>query len=77
MNPDGTQQTLIAEAVVVGNPPDWQPLPEPQRSDFNNAAQFCKAERDFLGDETFGNKYGTNGNGANAYGKCVSETTST
>ena len=49
--------------------PDWQPLPEPKRVDFKNAAQFCKAERDFLGDAAFRAKYG---DGANAYGKCVS-----
>jgi Tol biopolymer transport system component len=48
---------------------DWQPLPVPRRSDYKNAAQFCKAERDFLGDEGFRNRYG---GGANAHGKCVS-----
>jgi Tol biopolymer transport system component len=50
--------------------PDWQPVvPGPQRSDYKNAAKFCKAEREFLGEEGFGQKYG---GGANAHGKCVS-----
>jgi hypothetical protein len=38
---------------------------EPQRSDYQNAAKFCKALRDFLGAEEFGKRYAT-------FGKCVS-----
>jgi TolB protein len=69
MNSDGTGVTrLTATAGSSEGSPDWQPLHGPQRSDFKNAAQFCKAERDFLGDEAFRNRYG---GGANAYGKCV------
>jgi Tol biopolymer transport system component len=50
--------------------PDWQPIvPGPQRGDYKNSSRFCRAERDFLGDATFRQKYG---GGANAYGKCVS-----
>jgi hypothetical protein len=49
---------------------DWQPIPGPRRSDYKNAAQFCKAERDFFGDAAFTSKYG---GGANAHGKCVSQ----
>jgi Tol biopolymer transport system component len=50
--------------------PDWQPVvPAPVRSDFRNASRFCKAERDFLGDASFRQKYG---GGANAHGMCVS-----
>jgi hypothetical protein len=37
-----------------------------------NAAQECKAERTGLGDGAFATKYGTNGNKADAFGKCVS-----
>jgi hypothetical protein len=45
-----------------------------------NASQECRAERDLIGDEAFGLKYGTNapkgekskGAGKNAFGKCVS-----
>jgi hypothetical protein len=70
MNADGTNQTRLTDNVfnyVVA--PDWQTIPGPNRSDYKNAAQFCKAERDFLGEETFRQKYG---GGADAYGKCVS-----
>jgi TolB protein len=70
---DGTQKTQIttnAPAGPIDFGPDWQPLPPgPRRSDYRNAAKFCKAERDFLGDSAFTEKYG---DGANAYGKCVS-----
>jgi hypothetical protein len=51
--------------------PDWQPIvPDtgPQRNDYKNAAQFCKADREFLGEAGFRQKYG----GGNAHGKCVS-----
>jgi hypothetical protein len=40
------------------------------------AAKACKAERGTLGAEAFKNKYGTNRNKANAFGKCVSKRTS-
>jgi hypothetical protein len=39
------------------------------------AAKACKAERQTLGAEAFKNKYGTNGNKSNAFGKCVSKRT--
>ena len=64
-NADGTGATKVAD----GYGPSWQPLPGPQRTNYKNAAQFCKAELDFLGDAAFTKKYG---GGANAYGKCVS-----
>jgi hypothetical protein len=65
MNSDGSGQSLLRD----GEQPDWQPIPGPQRSDYKNAAKFCKAEHDFLGEDAFRVKYG---GGANAYGKCVS-----
>src|SRR5215216_6621445 len=37
-----------------------------------NAAKECKAERAEIGAQAFADKYGTNKNGKNAYGKCVS-----
>jgi hypothetical protein len=40
---------------------------------FKNAAKECDAERETLGDEAFGTKYGTNANKRNAFGKCVSQ----
>jgi Tol biopolymer transport system component len=69
MNADGSGQTRLTAGVESDSSPDWQPLVEPRRSDYRNAAQFCKADREFLGDAAFMQKYG---GGANAYGKCVS-----
>lgn len=68
-NTDGTGKSDVTNSPGVDETdPDWQPLHGPQRSDYKNAAQFCKAERGFLGDAAFEQKYGGN---ANAYGKCV------
>jgi len=52
--------------------PSWQPIPGPRRPEYNNAAAFCRAERDFFGAPAFADRYGEGGNGANAFGKCVS-----
>jgi Tol biopolymer transport system component len=68
MNADGSG----AREVVAGQQPVWQPLAGPRRNDYKNVAQFCKAERDFLGEPQFRQKYGTGPKGANAHGKCVS-----
>ncbi|HEV7846782.1 MAG TPA: hypothetical protein VGO83_11040 [Thermoleophilaceae bacterium] len=38
-----------------------------------NASRDCRDERETLGDEAFGTKYGTNANRRNAFGKCVSQ----
>ena len=44
-----------------------------QRKDAQeNAAKACKAEHDEIGAKAFAEKYGTNRNGRNAFGKCVS-----
>ena len=53
---------------LSGSYPNWQPIPGPKRSDYKNAAKFCKAEQDFWGDQ-FASRYG---GGKNAFGKCVS-----
>jgi hypothetical protein len=39
----------------------------------NNAAHLCKAERNSIGASAFAQKYGTNHNKRNAFGKCVSQ----
>jgi Tol biopolymer transport system component len=58
----------------IGDACDPTPLPGPQRSDYKNAAKFCKAERAFFGDTAFARTYGgPKNNVANAYGKCVSQ----
>jgi hypothetical protein len=46
---------------------------EEEATAFKNAAKECDAERETLGDEAFGAKYGTNANKRNAFGKCVSQ----
>jgi Tol biopolymer transport system component len=68
MNADGSG----VSDLIAGRDPDWQPITGPRRADYKNQAAFCRAERDFWGDGQFRDKYGTNGNGANAFGKCVS-----
>ena len=67
-NRDGSERTLVPGTERTGWP-DWQPIPPPRRADYKNAATFCKAEREFFGDEAFRQRYGSS---ANAYGKCVS-----
>jgi Tol biopolymer transport system component len=74
MNADGSDQHEIhPNAGVFDYAPDWQPIPlGPQRNDYKNAAKFCEAERDFLGEPAFARKYSLKGNPANAFGRCVS-----
>jgi Tol biopolymer transport system component len=64
---DGGDPVFLFRTVAFGGE-SWQPIPGPRREDFNNAAQFCKAEQAFWGDQ-FASRYG---GGANAHGKCVS-----
>ena len=66
---DGSDVRNLTRNSFYDYEPDWQPLPAPKRADYKNAEQFCKADRDFLGDGAFRQKYG---GGGNAYGKCVS-----
>jgi Tol biopolymer transport system component len=69
MNADGSS----AAPLSSGYGPSWQPILGPQRSDYKNAEEFCRADRDFLGAAAFRDKYGTGPKGgANAFGKCVS-----
>ena len=70
MNSDGTG--AVQSPGLFGYHPDWQPLPGPRRADYRNGPAFCGAEREFLGEQQFRARYGRNGNGANAFGKCVS-----
>jgi Tol biopolymer transport system component len=76
MNRDGSSPTRLTTDPATDRQPSWQAVPVPpgpQRSHYKNAAHFCKAERDYLGDEPFRQKYATNKNGSNAHGKCVSQ----
>jgi hypothetical protein len=45
---------------------------EQEIEEAHNAAQECAAERDDIGTQAFADKYGTNHNKKNAFGKCVS-----
>jgi TolB protein len=71
MNADGTAQMRLTTDPAWDDYPTWQPLPGPQRGDFNNAAQFCEAQRTFMGESAFNQRYGNAGSGSNAFGKCV------
>lgn len=56
------QRTGVTTAEpVVAYTPDWQPLVGPRRADYKNASHFCKAERAFLGEQEFRQKYGNHG----------------
>jgi hypothetical protein len=46
-----------------------------EAEDFKNAAKACAGERRSLGTDDFADKYGTNPNKRNAFGKCVSKRT--
>jgi Tol biopolymer transport system component len=72
MNADGSNPVRVTNTPLDVSAPSWQPIPPPRRGDFQNAAEFCRAERDFFGDDAFAGKYGSNGNAGNAFGKCVS-----
>lgn len=45
-----------------------------RRAERREAAQDCRAEREAIGVEAFREKYGSNRNKRNAFGKCVSQT---
>ena len=63
MHADGTGETIIFHADAL-NGIDWQSIPEPNRSDYKNSNQFCKAEQAFWGDQ-FSQHYRN-------FGQCVS-----
>jgi hypothetical protein len=70
---------LVAAAalvIIVGVPVAYAASPnaQGQSGDDGAAAKACKAERGTTAQsiEAFKNKYGTNKNKANAFGKCVS-----
>ena len=69
MKRDGSQRVPLTSGPASDYDPDWQPVPPPVRSDFKNAAHFCKAERDYFGEAEFADRHG---GGANAHGMCVS-----
>jgi hypothetical protein len=70
----------LAVSAALAAPPANQGKPEnpghsattQSQSAEKNAAKACKAERT-LGVQAFKDRYGTNANKANAFGKCVSQ----
>ncbi|HEU0337639.1 MAG TPA: hypothetical protein VFR43_13850 [Gaiellaceae bacterium] len=65
---DDKEQTVRARNVQVNGETFYAPkAPAPL-----NPAKACKQLRADMGVEAFRMRYGTNGNGANAFGKCVS-----
>ena len=65
---------LAAPPAGKGKPASpGQGAAAPGQSADKNAAKTCKAERKALGVQAFNEKYGTNANKANAFGKCVSK----
>lgn len=69
MNADGSGVHEVPGAGSSVSDPIWQSILAPRREDFKNASHFCKAEREFFGDESFRQRHG---GGSNAHGKCVS-----
>jgi Tol biopolymer transport system component len=69
MDADGAGAHEVPGVGSSVSHPVWQSIPAPRRGDYKNVSHFCKAEREFLGDEAFRARYG---GGNNTHGKCVS-----
>jgi hypothetical protein len=65
-----TSALVIALALAV---PATALADQPTSTDKSNAAKECKALRKAMGEVNFAKTYGTNKNGRNAFGKCVSK----
>jgi hypothetical protein len=75
INADGSGFFDLTPPTLSESGPTWQPL-VPSSADFKNIAKFCQAERERLGDSPFRERYGTNPNGSNAQGRCVTANSS-
>src|SRR5947208_1380451 len=69
------RKTLIAAivAVVALAVPAASTAVHPSQHNKQNAAKFCRALRDAAGKDNFRALFGSNKNGKNAFGKCVSK----
>jgi hypothetical protein len=66
---------VVIPVASAASPSQDQPKPATAaqaQSAEGEAEKACRAERNSLGVEAFGKKYGTNHNKRNAFGKCVS-----
>ena len=66
------EQTVLVRNVRINTSTFYTGQTTPPSNGGLNAAQACKQLRTDMGAVAFRLKYGTNQNGANAYGKCVS-----
>jgi Cu2+-containing amine oxidase len=65
--------SLAVPAALLAAPPDGKGKPENAALQATeNAAKKCKAEHQSMGAQAFAERYGTNPNKRNAFGKCVS-----
>ena len=68
-----TEQTVRVRNVKINGSTFFAPETLPTPPTGMNAAQACKKLRADMGLAAFRTAYGTNANGANAFGKCVSK----
>ena len=69
MRPDGSELKRITDdSVGLVGTPMWQSIPS---TEFKES---CREQRESMGEAAFKARYGTNTNGKNAFGKCVSGT---
>ena len=66
------EQTVLVRNVKVNSSTFYGPATTPPTNGGLNPAQACKKLRTDMGLSAFRAAYGTNANGANAFGKCVS-----
>jgi len=67
-----TEQTVLVRNVKINASTFYVPQTTPPTTGGMNPAQACKKLRTDMGLNAFRAAYGTNTNGANAFGKCVS-----
>ena len=69
--------TVIVAAIAVLAAPAGATAAKPTKADKQHAQQECRAERGTTdaSRQAFRDKYGTNANKKNAFGKCVSQKT--
>jgi hypothetical protein len=66
------KQTYAAKSVAKARKACLAKNGVTAEQEIHNASQECRAERDTIGTDAFADKYGTNANKRNAFGKCVS-----
>ena len=71
------KRLMVAAGLVVALAAPQAAVAKPNQTDKRNAARECRAERGTTDSsrEAFREKYGTNANKSNAFGKCVSRRT--